>query len=55
MDKIVDPKSGGRLFEKIGSENKILLYINSDKHSIINSDKKITVMENINMFFENRG
>jgi esterase/lipase/1-acyl-sn-glycerol-3-phosphate acyltransferase len=52
-DKIVDPKSASRLFEKIGSDNKILFYIKSDQHSLTNSDKKYTVMENIKMFFEN--
>ncbi|MGM0418150.1 MAG: serine aminopeptidase domain-containing protein [Thermodesulfobacteriota bacterium] len=54
-DKILDPKGAAKIFERTGSENKVLLYINSDKHSIINSDKKMMVMENIKMFFENGG
>jgi len=50
-DPLVDPKSGYRVFEKISSEDKALFYINSYEHSIINSDKKSVVFENIKMFF----
>jgi esterase/lipase/1-acyl-sn-glycerol-3-phosphate acyltransferase len=52
-DQIVEPKSAYRVYEKISSEDKSLLYINSDEHSIINSEKKDLVFENIRMFFEN--
>ncbi|MCB9480274.1 MAG: alpha/beta fold hydrolase [Desulfobacteraceae bacterium] len=51
-DPLVDPKSGYRVFEKISSEDKSLLYINSREHSIINSDKKDAVFENIKMFID---
>lgn len=51
-DSVVEPKSAYRAYEKIASEDKSLLYINSSEHSVVNCSKKDVVFENIRMFLE---
>lgn len=51
-DPVVHPDSSKKAYDKIGCEEKYILNINSDDHSIINSDKKEFVFNQIKVFFE---
>lgn len=51
-DPVVHPDSSKKAYDKIGCEEKYILNINCDDHSIINSDKKEFVFNQIKVFFE---
>lgn len=51
-DPVVHPDSSKKAYDKIGCEEKYILNINSDDHSVINSNNKDFIFNQIKVFFE---
>ena len=51
-DPVVNPQSADEIFKKIGSKNKTLVKINSERHGIVRDDEVSEVADQIIAFLK---